>query len=103
MRTLRIGSRGSKLALWQADHVAARLRTLRPNERFEVVTIRTTADKRPDVPLRSIGDKSLFIKEIETALLDGSIDLAVHSLKDVPSRLDARFALAAILERGDAR
>jgi hydroxymethylbilane synthase len=98
-----VGTRGSKLALWQAEHVIGRLREARTEARFEVVTIRTTGDKRQDVPLREIGDKSLFIKEIEAALSDGAIDLAVHSLKDVPSRLDARFELAAVLERDDPR
>jgi hydroxymethylbilane synthase len=100
---LRIGTRGSKLALWQAEHVALLLRTARPLDTFEIAVIRTAADKRPDVPLQSFGDKSLFIQEIEEALLAGRVDLAVHSLKDVPSRLDARFALAAILAREDAR
>lgn len=70
---------------------------------MELVTINTTADTRMDVPLQAIGDKSLFIKEIETALVDGGIDFAVHSLKDVPSQLDERFALAAVLEREDPR
>lgn len=101
--TLRIGTRGSKLALWQAEHVAQRLAALHPGESFKIVVIRTSADKRPDVPLQSFGDKSLFIKEIEEALLAGSIDLAVHSLKDVPSHLSPEFALAAVLEREDAR
>jgi len=95
--TLRIGTRGSNLALWQARHVAERL-----GPGAELVIIQTSADKRPEAPLRSF-DKSLFIKEIEEALLDGRIDMAVHSLKDVPSRLDARFAIAGVLEREDAR
>jgi hydroxymethylbilane synthase len=103
VRTYRLGTRGSKLALWQAEHVIARLQTAYPDARFEAVPIRTMGDQRQDVPLQAIGDKSLFIKEIEAALLDGTVDLAVHSLKDVPSRLDERFALAAILQRDDPR
>lgn len=103
MRGIRVGTRGSKLALWQAEHVAEKLRAAQPETPVELVPIRTTGDKRLDVPLQSIGDKSLFIREIEAALADGSIDLAVHSLKDVPSQLESRFALSAILERDDAR
>ena len=103
MRTYRVGSRGSKLALWQAENVVAGLRKRHPGCSFDISVIHTTADKRPDVPLQVMGDKSLFLKEIEAALLDGSIDFAVHSLKDVPSRLDSQFALAAVLEREDAR
>lgn len=98
-----MGTRGSKLALWQAEHVVAGLSTAVEGFQAELVTIRTTADQRMDVPLQEIGDKSLFIKEIEAALLDGSIDFAVHSLKDVPSVLDERFTLAAVLERDDPR
>jgi len=98
-----VGTRGSKLALWQAEHVIERLRATYPSDRFETVTIRTTGDKRMDVPLQAIGDKSLFTKEIEEALLAGAVDLAVHSLKDLPSRLDDRFAIAAVLERDDPR
>src|SRR5947207_3103767 len=103
MPQLRIGSRGSKLALWQAEHVAAGLRRLHPGGEVDIVVIKTTADKRPDVPLSAIGDKSLFIKEIEVALSDGSIDAGVHSLKDVPSRLGQQFCLAAVLAREDPR
>jgi hydroxymethylbilane synthase len=101
--TYRVGTRGSKLALWQAAHVIARLRELTSSAQFDIVTIRTTGDKRTDIPLQAIGDKSLFIKEIEEALISGAVDLAVHSLKDVPSRLDHRFALAAVLQRDDPR
>ena len=84
-RAYRVGTRGSKLALWQTEHVVGRLRELDPELECEIVTIRTTGDTRLDVPLSAIGDKSLFLKEIEVALLDGSIDFAVHSLKDMPS------------------
>jgi hydroxymethylbilane synthase len=99
----RVGTRGSKLAMWQAEHVVGRLASLYPGDSFDVVAIRTTGDKRQDVPLREIGDKSLFLKEIEEALDSGDIDFAVHSLKDVPSQLDPRFTLPAILERDDPR
>jgi hydroxymethylbilane synthase len=103
VRGIRLGTRGSKLALWQAEHVAGQLRAAHPGLAIELLPIRTTGDKRMDVPLQAIGDKSLFIREIEAALADRTIDLAVHSLKDVPSRLAPRFAIAAVLEREDAR
>jgi hydroxymethylbilane synthase len=95
---VRIGTRGSALALWQANEVARLLG--RPSE---IVTIKTTGDKRTDVQLASIGGKGVFIKELEEALLRGEIDLAVHSLKDVPSIVPPQFALAAFLERADPR
>ncbi len=95
---VRIGTRGSQLALWQANEVARLL-----NSPSEIVAIRTTGDKRPDVPLASVGGKGVFIKELEEALARGEIDLAVHSLKDVPSIVPPQFALAAFLERADPR
>jgi hydroxymethylbilane synthase len=95
---VRIGTRGSQLALWQANEVARVIG--RPSE---IVTIRTTGDKRKDVSLASIGGKGLFIKELEEALVRGEIDLAVHSLKDVPSILPPQFALPAFLARADPR
>src|SRR5580693_10271718 len=94
-----IGSRGSQLALWQARHVAARLAELGAETRIEI--IKTTGDKITDVPLAQVGGKGLFTKEIEEALLDGSADLAVHSLKDLPTELPAGLVLAAIPERED--
>ncbi|HEV7919266.1 MAG TPA: hydroxymethylbilane synthase [Thermoanaerobaculia bacterium] len=97
-KTIRIGTRGSALALWQANEVARLL----PVE-SEIVIVKTTGDKRQDVPLAAIGGKGLFIKELEEALEDGRIDLAVHSLKDVPSLIPEQFALAAFLERADPR
>jgi hydroxymethylbilane synthase len=99
--TLRIGTRGSQLALWQANEVAGRLNEV--GYQSEIVTIRTTGDKRQDVSLASIGGKGVFIKELEEALINRQIDLAVHSLKDVPSIVPPQFALAAFLERGDPR
>ncbi len=109
-QTIRIGTRGSQLALWQANHVAEELR--RRGSTVEVEVIRTTGDRMQDpafVPPATFEDgtpldaKGVFIKEIEDALLDGRIDVAVHSLKDLPTTLDARFALAAIPPRADAR
>ncbi|HEY6342275.1 MAG TPA: hydroxymethylbilane synthase [Bryobacteraceae bacterium] len=96
-----IGSRGSALALWQARYVAARLESLGVETRIEI--IRTTGDKIQDVPLAKVGGKGLFTKEIEEALLAGGIDLAVHSMKDVPAELPAGLTLAAIPEREDPR
>jgi hydroxymethylbilane synthase len=98
---LKIGSRGSKLALWQSHWVASRLTEL--GERCRVEVIRTTGDKIIDVALSKVGTKGLFTKEIEEALLEGSIDIAVHSLKDLPTELPPGLALAAITERDDAR
>jgi hydroxymethylbilane synthase len=99
--TIRIGTRGSQLALWQANEVSRQLteRGYRP----EIVPFKTTADKRQDVPLASIGGKGLWVKELEEALLRGEIDMAVHSLKDVPSIIGDEFVLAAFLERADPR
>jgi hydroxymethylbilane synthase len=96
-----IGSRGSQLALWQARWVASRFLDLGEETRIEI--IKTTGDRVQDVPLGQAGSKGLFTKEIEEALLMGSIDLAVHSLKDVPTALPDGLALAAIPERADVR
>jgi len=96
-----IGSRGSQLALWQARHISACLEKLGVETRLEI--IKTTGDKITDVPLAQVGGKGLFTKEIEEALLAGAIDLAVHSLKDMPTGLPAGLTLAAIPEREDPR
>ena len=96
-----IGSRGSQLALWQARWVAARLAGDGHECRIQI--IRTTGDKITDVPLAKVGTKGLFTKEIEEALAAGAIDLAVHSLKDLPAALPAGLTLAAIPEREDPR
>jgi len=98
---LRIGTRGSALALWQANDAARRLREA--GHETEILTMRTLADRRQDVPLASIGGKGVFIKELEEALDRGEIDLAVHSLKDVPSIMPGHFVLAGFLERADPR
>jgi hydroxymethylbilane synthase len=98
---LRIGSRGSQLALWQANHISALLRT-RGHE-VEIEIIHTTGDKITDVALAKVGTKGMFTKEIEEALAAGRVDLAVHSLKDLPTELPAGFELVAITEREDPR
>src|SRR6266498_1644081 len=96
-----IGSRGSQLALWQANWVKARLETNGFECRIEI--IKTTGDKITDVPLAKVGAKGLFTKEIEEALLDGRAHLAVHSLKDLPAELPEGLVLAALPEREDPR
>ncbi len=96
-----IGSRGSQLALWQARHIQARLKELGEETRIEI--IKTSGDKIQDVPLAKVGGKGLFTKEIEEALLDRSIDLAVHSMKDVPTEMPAGLTIAAIPEREEPR
>lgn len=96
-----IGSRGSQLALWQARHIQARLSEFGTESRIEI--IKTSGDKIQDVPLAKVGGKGLFTKEIEEALLDQSIDLAVHSLKDVPAELPAGLTLSGIPEREESR
>lgn len=98
-----IGTRGSALALWQADHVAARLKTAHPDLLVERTIIVTTGDRTPQGPLWQAGGKGVWVKEIEEALLAGTIDLAVHSLKDVPAELAPGLVLAAIPERADNR
>ncbi len=101
--TIRIGSRGSDLALWQAHWVRDRLTAAFRGSRVELVIIKTTGDKILDAPLSRIGDKGLFTREIERALLDGAIDLAVHSLKDLPTQLPDGLVLGAVTEREDVR
>ena len=100
-RYIRIGTRGSALALWQANTTAKLLAAAGYDP--VLVTVKTTGDKRTDVSLASIGGKGLFIKELEEALERGTIDIAVHSLKDVPSIIPERYALAGFLERADPR
>jgi hydroxymethylbilane synthase len=100
--TLRIATRKSALALWQAEHVAELLRTAHPGLRVELVPLSTRGDEILDKPLATIGGKGLFLKELEVAMLEGHADLAVHSLKDVPAELEPGFTLPAILPRADA-
>src|SRR3954463_12426167 len=101
MARLRIGSRGSQLALWQANHISALLRE--QGHEVELEIIKTTGDKILDVALAKVGTKGLFTKEIEEALLDRRADLAVHSLKDLPTELPPGLVLAAIPQREDPR
>jgi hydroxymethylbilane synthase len=101
--TLRIGSRGSELALWQAQWVHDRLAALYPDLKVEIKIIKTKGDKVLDAPLSKIGDKGLFTREIEHALLNKKIDLAVHSLKDLPTSLPEGLVLGAVTEREDPR
>lgn len=98
---LRIGSRGSQLALWQANHIAALLR--RAGHTVDIEIIKTTGDRLQEVTFAQVGSKGMFTKEIEEALADGRIDLAVHSLKDLPTELPELFALAATPPRVDPR
>jgi hydroxymethylbilane synthase len=98
---LRIGSRGSQLALWQANHIAGLLRG--QGKTVEIEIIKTTGDRLQEVTFAQVGSKGMFTKEIEEALADGRIDLAVHSLKDLPTELPELFALAATPPRVDPR
>ena len=98
---LRIGSRGSQLALWQANHIRALLEARRHTVEIEI--IKTTGDKILDVALAKVGTKGMFTKEIEEALAEGRIDLSVHSLKDLPTEISSGFKIAAITKREDPR
>lgn len=98
-----IGSRGSRLALWQAEWVKSSLERMRADARVEIEIIKTSGDVMRDVPLAVIGGKGVFTKELEEALLAGRIDIAVHSLKDLPTTLPAGLAIAAVTEREDPR
>lgn len=101
MPRFRIGSRGSQLALWQAHHISALLRAR--GYEVEIEIIHTTGDKITDVALAKVGTKGMFTKEIEEALAAGCVDLAVHSLKDLPTELPKGFEIAAVTERQDPR
>lgn len=101
--TLRIATRSSPLARWQADHVAGLLRRRHPEVSVEVVAVETEGDRRQDVPISEIGGKGVFAKEVQLAVLDGRADLAVHSAKDLPAAVARGLVLAAVPERGDAR
>lgn len=98
-----IGTRGSKLALWQAEWIKSQLQNLYPDLQIELNKIKTTGDKILDVPLAKVGGKGLFVKEIEEALLKGEADIAVHSMKDVPTDLPEGLHLAVITKREDPR
>ncbi len=98
---LRIATRKSPLALWQAEHVAQRLREAHPGLVVELLPLSTRGDEVLDRSLAAVGGKGLFLKELEVALAEGRADLAAHSLKDVPAQLEPQFGLAAILARAD--
>jgi len=98
-KIIKIGTRGSKLALWQANWVEAALKIGHPSLSVELVTIKTQGDKILDVPLAKVGGKGLFVKEIEEALLNGLIDLAVHSMKDMPAEIPNGLCIGAIPKR----
>lgn len=102
-RTFRIGTRGSKLALWQANHVADQMHVVCPELDIDIRIIHTTGDKIIDTALSKIGDKGLFTKELERTLIAGEVDCCVHSMKDVPTALPEGLVLAATLERADVR
>ena len=98
-KSIKIGTRGSKLALWQANWVKSALTSINPSFSVDLIIIKTKGDKILDVPLARVGGKGLFVKEIEEALLDGRIDLAVHSMKDMPAEIPGGLCIGAIPER----
>lgn len=98
---IKIGTRGSQLAMWQANWVRTALRNAVPDLDLELITIKTRGDRILDIPLAQVGGKALFVKEIEEALLDGRVDLAVHSMKDMPGDLPQGLTLGPIPERED--
>ncbi len=99
MKVIRIGTRGSPLAVWQAEWVRSQLLALYPEYKVKLVKIKTTGDKITDVPLAQVGGKALFVKEIEVALLNGAIDLAVHSMKDMPAEIPSGLCIGAVPKR----
>jgi len=103
VKTIRIGSRGSRLAVWQAEHVKTELEARHAGIIITIRTIKTSGDKILDVPLAKVGGKGLFVKEIEDALLRNEVDLAVHSMKDVPAVLPEGLCIGAIPQREDPR
>ncbi|MGQ0814726.1 MAG: hydroxymethylbilane synthase [Gemmatimonadota bacterium] len=98
---IRIGARGSALALWQAEHIKARLMAAHAGLDVEIEIIRTTGDRITDVPLSKIGDKGLFTKELDQAVRSGRVHIAVHSLKDIPTRVEPGLLIAAVSKRDD--
>ncbi len=101
--TIRAATRGSPLARWQTQHVAALLRAVDPEATVELVVVDTQGDQRLDVPIWELGGKGVFAKEVQTAVLDGRADIAVHSAKDLPSSSVPGLVIAAVPERGDPR
>lgn len=102
-QTLKLGTRGSPLALWQANWVMGLIHQKSPNTHVELVKIVTSGDRIKDASLKDQGGKGLFVKEIEEQLLAGTIDLAVHSIKDIPGEIPGKLCLSAVLERADPR
>ena len=100
MRQIRIGTRGSALALWQAERVKTLLTNAHPDYKFEIVKISTSGDRDRNTPLANMGGAGVFVKELENALRDGQVDIAVHSAKDLPSALPEGYLLAAVPKRG---
>ncbi|AET66971.1 porphobilinogen deaminase [Desulfosporosinus orientis DSM 765] len=103
MKNIRIGTRDSQLAMWQAKWVQSQLTKLYPHLNFELVAMKTKGDKILDVPLSKIGDKGLFTKELELGLLNNELDMAVHSLKDMPTLLPPGLVISACCEREEPR
>ena len=101
--TLRIATRGSALARWQAEHVASLLRGADPELDVQLVVVETTGDRRQDVPIHAMGGKGVFVKEVQAAVLDARADLAVHSAKDLTSTTVDGLVIAAVPQRGDVR
>ncbi len=102
-KRIKLGSRGSQLALWQTEWVKEKLQIKYPNLEFETEIVKTTGDKVLDSPLAKIGDKGLFTKELDIALLENRIDLAVHSMKDVPTQFPEELVIGAVTDRWDVR
>ena len=103
VQVLRIATRASALAMWQANHVADLLRSAHSGLEIEVIALSTEGDRRLDVPLSEIGGKGIFATEVQAAVLDGRADLAVHSAKDLPAVTATELCLAAVPARGDVR
>ncbi len=103
MTVFRLATRGSPLAVWQANHIASLLREAHPGLAVELVTITTTGDRRADVPVWEIGGQGVFVREVQAAVLDGRADAAVHSAKDLPPVPAPGLCLAAVPPRGDPR
>src|SRR5947209_19192635 len=103
MKRLVIATRRSRLALWQAEHIKARLESLEAGLRVELLPMTTRGDELIDRRLDEVGGKGLFVKELESAMAEGRADIAVHSMKDVPAELPPGFTLAAVTAREDAR
>jgi hydroxymethylbilane synthase len=103
MNNIRIGTRDSQLAMWQAEWVQSKLTKFYPHQEFELVPMKTKGDKILDVPLSKIGDKGLFTKELENGLINQELDMAVHSLKDMPTLLPMGLTISAFCEREEPR